>query len=403
MNPRRRFLVLSPTAPETVTNGTSPRVRHFVSHLASSDDVTLVFWPTPQESSVSDEHFRSIRRISCEPPFALATQEPKRPWHRLRLGWPYPVRSGMQRALSGLLEKESFDACLVFHPVLLRPALEMVRFPLVVDLVDEPLVAAWRDLRFARGLHARLRQVKLIAQLARYERVYCPRAFACCVVSETEALSLRRIAPASRVEVIPSGVDAEHFRPTGAAPESRSLLFIGNLAFPPNRAAVLFFARHVVPFLEQSVPDFRWFVVGPDPPREVAALAADPRIVVTGYVEDVRPYLERCSVFVSPLVSGGGIKTKVLEAWAMAKPVVATPLGTAGLKAKAGVNVLIAAGPESFARAVAGLLSNPARARALGHAGRETILQAYSWRQHAAQLMALLHEAAGAERPADRP
>ena len=398
---RLRILVLSPNPPEAVTNGISPRVKKFVSHLARSSDVTLVHWASELEVAAPVEPLDSIRRIPCAPPPPPIGRGPRSARQRLRLGWPYPVLSGMQLAVRELCLKQSFDACLAFHPALLRPALELAKLPVVADLIDEPVSAAWRDLLTVRGAALKLRHLRLIMQLVRYLRTYCPRASACCVVSEAEARGLRRLAPATRVEVVPSGVDTEHFCPSAESPEPRSLLFVGNLSFPPNQAAVLFFARRVLPHLERLVPDFRWFVVGPSPSCEVTALASDPRIVVTGYVNDIRPYLRRCMVFVSPLVSGGGIKTKVLEAWAMAKPVVATTLGSAGLAARPDFNLVVATNPEMIARAVAELFSDPERAQRIGLAGRETVLERFSWHQHAAHLEELLFQAAGVARSAD--
>jgi glycosyltransferase involved in cell wall biosynthesis len=394
MGSRPRILVLSPTAPEVVTNGIAPRVRRFVAHLARSADVTLVHWASQPEESLPVESLGTVRRISCVPP-STGTPGNSHSWHhRFRLGWPYPVQSGIQDAVAGLSPEQEFDACLVFHPTLLRPAVETVRLPIVVDAIDEPVLATWREFRASRGLASRLKKARLIMQHIRYLRTYCPRAHACCVVSEHEARSLRRLVPAARVEVVPSGVDCNEFRPSAAVEEPRSMLFVGNLSFPPNQAAVSFFARKVLPILERSVPGFRLYIVGPSPSREVIALSSDPRIVITGFVEDVRPYFGRCSVFVSPLVSGGGLKTKVLEAWAMARPVVATPLGSVGLLARSEVNLVVADRPESFARVLAELFADPERARRIGLAGRETVLKHYRWDHHAARIQALLLEAA---------
>src|SRR5208282_624807 len=146
----------------------------------------------------------------------------------------------------------------------------------------------------------------------------------------------RRVMPGVLVRVIANGVDVEYFHPSGLPRMPHEIVFSGNMSFPPNIAACLWFADHVFPRICRALPAAHWTIVGSQPHACIQHLASRPGISVTGWVPDIRPYLEQASVYVSPLVSGGGIKNKILEAWAMQKAVVSTPLGCAGIEAHDG-------------------------------------------------------------------
>ncbi len=227
-------------------------------------------------------------------------------------------------------------------------------------------------------------------------------------VAEADAAAIRRIAPSARVEVVPNGVDSTAFDPDAvraampvdcaSQPEPGLVAFVGAMSFPPNVAAATWFATEVLPRLRALRPGVRFAIVGRDPTAAVSALAADPSIEVTGSVDDVRPWLLRASVVVVPMVSGSGIKNKLLEALAMARPVVATPLASEGMALVAGRDLLLARDPEAFAASVTELLDDPARGQAMGRAGRAAIEAAYTWPAAAARYESLWSELATTKR-----
>lgn len=161
------------------------------------------------------------------------------------------------------------------------------------------------------------------------------------------------------------------------------------MGFRPNIDGVLYFGAEILPLIRREVPDVKFLIVGKNPPEAVRALSG-PGVEVTGFVDDVRPYIEQAAVFVCPLRTGAGIKNKLLQAWSMGKAIVATSPSTGGLKAEDGVNLLVRDNPQAFADAVVALLRDCERRRALGAAGRETILDAYTWDRKAEQLEALM-------------
>lgn len=197
-------------------------------------------------------------------------------------------------------------------------------------------------------------------------------------VAEADAAALRRLRRHADVHVIPNGVDFARFRPTAAVPEPDAILFTGAMSYPPNVDAVQYFHRHVLPNILARRPGARFIVAGRDPSSAIANLASD-GVEVTGYVEDMAATIAAASVVVCPMVSGSGIKNKLLEALAVGRPVVATPLAVEGLPLRDGVEVEIARDPSLFAEKVVRLLENAERARSIGSAGRAMAERLFSW------------------------
>jgi glycosyltransferase involved in cell wall biosynthesis len=151
--------------------------------------------------------------------------------------------------------------------------------------------------------------------------------------------------------------------------------------WPPNITGVLWFAREVLPRVHKEIPEARFVIAGKNPPPEVASLTSDPRIEVTGYAPDPAPYLARADVFVVPLLAGGGMRVKILDAWLWGLPVVSTLIGAEGIEYREGENLLIASEAEAFAEAVVRLLSDGALNARLRVAGRCWVEERYGWRQ----------------------
>jgi glycosyltransferase involved in cell wall biosynthesis len=156
-------------------------------------------------------------------------------------------------------------------------------------------------------------------------------------------------------------------------------VFTGKMDFRPNVDAVLWFAREVLPLIRQEAVDARFWVVGKDPHPRLKPLLEDPSVVVTGWVDDVRPYIAGAAVYVIPLRIGGGTRLKVPEAMAMGKAIVSTALGCEGFDLVPDQELVIANGPVEFAAAVIALLQDPARREQLGRAARQLAASRYDW------------------------
>jgi polysaccharide biosynthesis protein PslH len=235
-----------------------------------------------------------------------------------------------------------------------------------------------------RWVHAREART-----LAAFERSVAARADASLLVSRAEADLFRARTGATNVQAVSNGIDFGFFDPAADFPKlepgARILLFTGQMDYRPNVDAVRWFAEEVLP----RIPGARFVIAGRDPAPAVRALAGD-RVVVTGAVEDMRSWLAAAAVVVAPLRIARGVQNKVLEAMAMARPVVASPAAFEGIDAEPGRDLIVADGAEAMANAIKGLLADPERAAALGAAARRHVVASYSWEARLAPLSKLL-------------
>lgn len=224
--------------------------------------------------------------------------------------------------------------------------------------------------------------VRLAAPRIRvYEGNVASRFARCVTVSEADARHLRAISPRAQVEVIPSGVDTEYFYPVqDDREEPCSLTLTGSFEWPPKQHSLWVLMTEIFPRIKARVPEAKLYVVGKGVPAEMRERAERmPGIVITGAVEDVRPYISRSSIVVQYLESGGGIALKVLEAMAMRKPVLSNRLGCEGIDVEAGRDCLLADGVEDFAAAAVQMLSDSDLRRRLADEGYKRVQEAYAW------------------------
>ena len=211
------------------------------------------------------------------------------------------------------------------------------------------------------------------------------------VVSARDREELLELGGRLPVEVIPNGVDLDYFLPQNDPREPNTLIFTGNYEYAPNVDAALRLAQDIFPQIRAQIPAVKLWIVGNAPPPELQALAGD-AITVTGHVPDMRDYLNRATIFVSPLRLGAGIKNKILEALALACPVVATPLSVDGIAVLNNDELLIAESDEEIVHAVLRLLADAVLREQLGASGRKLIEARYSWAQVAERYEAVYRE-----------
>lgn len=231
----------------------------------------------------------------------------------------------------------------------------------------------------ARRLYAR-RTAKLIEDMELKLLRDCDIHLVC---SARERAILQSRVPNARIEVVGNGVDVAYYseaEPTSPTAERRDILFVGSMDYHANIEAALEFARDVWPAMRASHPDFRFVIVGRNPPQEVRDLAAQPGVVVTGTVDDVRPWYRSAFAVVVPLRTGSGTRLKILEALAAGVPVISTRLGAEGLNIQDGANILLAETAAEMRQAVDLLSQSPERWRALAAAGHGLVEQEYDWK-----------------------
>jgi glycosyltransferase involved in cell wall biosynthesis len=225
------------------------------------------------------------------------------------------------------------------------------------------------------------------AKLEAYEREHSPRCDINVTMSATDAQLLAKLAPGARIALVPNGVDTAYFTPDNSD-ESPGLIYTGGMNMFANADAVLYFLAEIWPMIRAANPEVRFFAVGQDPPRALRDIAdADPRVIVTGYVDDIRPYVRKASVYVVPLRVGGGTRLKVLDAMAMGKAIVSTSIGCEGIDVVDGRHIVIADEPAVFAERTVELLADGKRRNELSRAARSRVESLYAWPAMAQQLL----------------
>jgi sugar transferase (PEP-CTERM/EpsH1 system associated) len=229
-------------------------------------------------------------------------------------------------------------------------------------------------------------------KLAAWETRVAEAFDATLLVSEAEAALMQRHAPRARdkISAFENGVDADYFSPDRHYPNPfastiPTIVFTGAMDYWPNVDAVCWFAERIFPAVRDAVPSAQFTVVGSRPTEAVLSLARQPGVAVTGGVPDVRPYLAHAACAVAPLRIARGVQNKVLEAMAMARPVVASAQAAEGLRADPGRDFILAEGEAEFAHAVIDQLLHPTSAAS----ARATILSHYDWARNLARVDAL--------------
>lgn len=219
-----------------------------------------------------------------------------------------------------------------------------------------------------------------ILKIKNYERAMARRADAYVVNAEPDRAYLETFIPREKLHVIPNGVDTDYYHPAPEIVPQLQVVFTGAYSYAFNVDAMLHFHANILPRLHVPFPKLQLVVVGANPPEELRQLAVkDPLTTVTGFVDDVRPYVWQAAVFISPLRGGTGMKNKLLNAMAMGKPIVATPQSADGLGVCDGEQMLLAESDRAFAETVGRVLDDTAFAGRLGAAGRAFVEREYSY------------------------
>ncbi len=186
---------------------------------------------------------------------------------------------------------------------------------------------------------------------------------------------------AAPISVIPIAVDTHQIQPVPREPNSLNILTMGTLYYPPNADGIRWFAQDVFPLSRHTIPKATLTFVGMNPPRDFVRLADNPEsgVRVTGFVEELDPYFAESTLMVIPVRAGGGMRVRILEAFARAMPVVTTTVGLEGIQAQPGTDVLVADSPADFAQSVIGLLQDKLLQDELSANGRRLVEQRYDW------------------------
>ncbi len=223
-----------------------------------------------------------------------------------------------------------------------------------------------------------------------FERAALQAADATLCVSPQDQSLLRQLEPRAKVHTIYNGIDVRAYQAPLPVGETRSvgeralagkgsIIFTGKMDFRPNIEAMLWFQRDAWPYVKQAHAAAKWFIVGQKPSPRLDVLRNDPDIVITGQVDDVRPFIANADVYIAPLLAGGGTRFKLLEAMAMRRAIVSTTLGCEGFEVQSGREMIVADTGSEFASAINELLRSESRRREMGERAHAFVASTYDW------------------------
>jgi len=300
----------------------------------------------------------------------------------------------LKATIAHRLKTEAFDAVYV----------QLIRATENVPVIDGPVyVLDYMDALAAglekRAQHSswafRLLERREARQVKRYERHIAAHFHRGVLITEADRAYFGASFPLP-LDVVPNGIEETFFRgpKDNFPPQTRppSVVFTGNMSYAPNAQAARRLVEQVMPRVWRVVPDVQVYLVGTDPLPEVRALASE-GVHVTGWVEDVRPFLAQSWVFCAPMVSGAGLQNKLLEAMAMRVPCVTSEMANRALGAPNGEAVLASDSDEQLAAHVLALLRQPTQRQALAEAGEAFVREHFSWQHATVQLTAVFARA----------
>lgn len=253
--------------------------------------------------------------------------------------------------------------------------------------VNEPILKAidYQDV-LSMGMKRRMDNASLFKKpifkmeykrLLRYERLAFDLFDVKTIISDSDRQLINH-PKKNEIIIVPNGVDFEHYKPISAE-KKYDIIFSGNMAYPPNVNAVEYFSQEIMPLVWKIIPEATLCIAGATPMPSVKAVAND-KIVVTGWVDDMREMYARSKIFVAPMRIGTGLQNKLLEAMSMQLPCITTPLANGSLLAKDGVEILIGKTAEQIANHIVTLLQNQSLASAMAQKGNEFVRNMYDWR-----------------------
>ena len=375
-----KILYLSLRFPYPPHSGDKIRTYNILKDLSQRHSISFVsFVQSPQEASrvgelqeycdqvktVGFSKFRAYRNCLLYSPFAEPFQVVY--WHS----------RDMQRQVDEMMERNGFD---VIHVQFFRMAQYVTKYNnehKVLDSGDSFSLNLSRRSRLDRGLSWPLLKVEA-SKVRVYETTIARWFDRVTMVSPLDRDYMLSINGNIPMSIVPMGVDLEYYQPSHED-YGTNLLFTGSIRYFPNKDAILYFYSEIFPIIKDAVPNVKFYVVGNRPPRKISNLISGGDVVVTGRVEDVRPYFAKSAVFVCPLRTGSGMQTKILEAMAMGVPVVTTSMGFGAIEAAAGKDIIVADDAMRFAQEVIRLLKDKESRQEVARNARKLVEGKYGW------------------------
>ena len=394
-----KILYLIPYSPANPVFGGALRIFHLLTHLCKYHDVSVAGFSSPEEEKELIKQFPVLsgKTHFVEHPYSDKTAR----WSLIKSlftshsNWHQITRSTQfQQKLDLLLAAESFDIIQSEFPVM-----AMFNYnSRAIKIIDSHNVEYDNFKRMAKVKNP---FKKLFYHLEAYkfyreETEACSQQGALFVTSERDISIFNQTVPDVPKYLIPNGVDTNYFKPFNTQPDPHSMVFVGMMKYVPNYDGISWFLDEVFPKILEKVPDATITIVGKNPPQSISS-RANKNIIVTGFVEDTRPYIEKSAVYVVPLRMGGGTRLKIMEALAVKKPIVSTSIGCEGIEVINGESIMIADNPDEFAASVIELFTNPKQVADITEKGYELVNNLYRWESIGRQMDVAYKELTGSQ------
>jgi len=391
-----KLLYLVHRIPYPPNKGDKIRSFHFLRALAAEYQIFLGTFVDDPDDKQYIEALKPFCRESCCMDLHPKTAKIKSLRGLLSdeaLSLPYYRHPGLQDWVDKTIREQGIGRVLIFSSPMAQYVEKYPELRLVADFVDVDS-DKWRQYSASKRWPASWIYRREAEKLLAYERRVAAQADAALFVSEQEAELFKTLAPesAENIGFVNNGVDTDHFDPdlpyvSPFPAEQESIVFTGAMDYWANVDAVIWFAEQVFPAIKQNRSAARFYIVGSKPSKDVEQLAENnPAVIVTGRVDDVRPYIAHAGVVVAPLRIARGIQNKVLEAMAMAKSLVVTSAAMEGIPGEADLQLAIADAPDDFADRVLDFLQAPV----LASANRNYVKADFSWQENGHKLCQLL-------------
>lgn len=401
-----RILFITPYVPSPM------RVRSFnlIKALSKEHDISLVSLLIEQDQL---ELVKEIENYCTS--IDLVTLSKRQAYTNCLRALFYPLHIKSMPLQLAYYQSDTFIHCLkevvqrqkidLIHSELLPivPALNALRkdvtLPIVYDAVD---CASWSLQQKLEGTGHPLKKLYIYSELQKIrhvEREALKNFDQLLIASVADRDRLRQVLTYSApIKVVGDRVDTDYFTRQMPHSTTNSLVFYANLETQAATQALINFCEQTLPYVWQEKPETTLTIVGANPSAAVQALAADPRITITGSVADVRPHLEKASVALAPFLVAADNQFKILEVLSMSTPVVTTTRCSQALRTVPGQHLLAADGPQAYAEAILSLLNHPGLASKLGKQGRQFVLGHYSWSSASSTLNQIYHALPGIAR-----
>ncbi len=391
------LLFLVHRIPYPPNKGDKIRSYHFLKHLASHYNVYL---GTFVEDANDWQYTEKVNALCAEThyenlnPFQSKIKSVQGFLTSEALSLPYYQNQAMQNWVDATIEKSAIRKVLIFSSVMARFVEKRNDVEIVVDFVDVDS-DKWRQYAEKKQGVARWIYQRESKYLLTYEQEIAQLAKSSLFVSEQEAALFKSLTPAfvDKIGHINNGVDVDYFSPdlqfdSPYQADEEVIAFTGAMDYWANVDAVTWFANYVFPQILQKNSNAKFYIVGSKPTKDVLDLANE-NIVVTGFVDDVRPYLSYAKLVVAPLRIARGIQNKVLEAMAMGKTVITTSAAFEGIPFSNNLDVFVIDDELEMANKICELLTN--LETIISKSNRDFVKEKFSWEQNVNQLSDLLN------------